>query len=784
VKFNNFLIIMVLAAALTACQDSSPTFEPVDNSGVSTTQTAVVTDTLTNIETSTQVNTQTSTHVSTQTSTQVNTQTDTQNTTLNDADMDGITDVIDLCPDTIGANLRNGCSQDQIEQSALAGEISYAVQCGNACHGNEQGENVMLGGSLTKSGCDVCNDFASLVDLIEKTMPLGGAKQCDKQCSINYANYILENFAGFNGNPDVDVDETLPLAGDIQACMNGIDAGYTGLKRLTRFEYNRVVNDIFNTNDDYSESFNQDAKVGNFSFNTVFALSEQQVQQHLETAEKVARSASENLVDWMPCDIVQNAMNPIDVGADQCNATSDCRAKFDGATDCKDSKSDQSICMCGSQACAQPSLTIMSMNEQLSAEACLDLTIETVIKKAYRRPVTDEEKEAFVSLYELGVKNSSVNDGIRLMIQAALSSPNFIYQFEFGGKEIEPGLVELSQYELAGRLAFYLWRSVPDEALLAAADNNELSTQAQIRAQAERMLDDEKSKAVVAQFHKEWMQLLEPIIGDEHEELMRAANVDTVNTIISLVFNDDASFESLFDVPYGFLNEQTLDLYEVNSMPTGQLEDGYARYELESDRQGLLTRSSFLMSNSPPSGRGGFVREQVLCGHVPPPPVDVDTALKDIPDPDASPREKWRAHLEQPGCGGCHILLDPLGFAFDHYDRTGKWRDNLVSVSGKKWPVEDTGEVVATSDIDGMFTGAIELQNKLASSEDSKACYNSQWLRYATGRAPSVGDSCSLAMINMAAKNANYNIRDIMISVTLTDAFRHARTEKNETNAH
>ncbi|WP_082353968.1 DUF1592 domain-containing protein [Marinagarivorans algicola] len=669
---------------------------------------------------------------------------------------------------------QSNTTSSRASQDAIASR--YAAECGN-CHGNEKGENVAVGGALTASQCETCSNYDTLVSAIEVRMPLAAPTSCGNDCAKEFADYILANFAGYHDDGPDEVEFNDPgLAGDMKACEIGVDASYGGIKRLTSVEYNHLINTLFSDSRDFSENFSDDTKIGSFSFNTQFAVSEQQVQQYLDTAKKIAATAVENRDRWMPCRLEGGPS--IVPGTDQCNSTRQCREVFGaGATDCKNSSANDSVCMCGNKPCAQP----VSSGGTASADtpSCIANVLNTVVKKAYRRPLSHQEKDGLMAVYTRASNDASPAEGLQVMLQAVLSSPNFIYHIEVGEpREVSPGVYPLTQYELASRLAFYFWRDAPDDALLAAAAEGKLKTNAQIKAQAQRLFEDPRSKVVISQFHREWMHLQAPVAGDDKESLVRASNEDTLRTVQSLVYEDNASFDQLFTVSYGFLNDETKALYEVTGNASGPEQEGYARYELDASRRGgLLARAGFLNSNTPPSGRGIFIREGVLCGHVPPPPANVPTEIEND-DPDASPREKWLSHISDTSCGGCHVLLDPLGFAFDHYDRDGKWRDVLVSISGKEFDIDDHGEVVATSDINGFFTGGQELQMLLGSSIDSRACYTQQWMRFATGRMAGNEDSCSLAVANQAAARSNYSIRETMLSVVLTDAFRYLRTEK------
>ena len=286
------------------------------------------------------------------------------------------------------------------------------------------------------------------------------------------------------------------------------------------------------------------------------------------------------------------------------------------------------------------------------------------------------------------------------------------------------------------------------------------------------MLEDPRAKVAVGIFHKEWMRLEDPEPGKPNEDQLQANIEDTVRTVVELTYTDNGNLEDLFHVSYGYLNDNTKSLYGVNNNPIALGSDGYDKYQLgTAQRGGILSRAGFLSFNTPPSGRGKFIREQVLCGVIPPPPADF---VPEVPegDPSQPPRMRWVEHVSNPSCGGCHSLMDPLGFGFDHYDEEGHWRTMIGD-----WPVDATGDIVETSDINRSFNGARELQSLLATSADTKACYSLQWFRFGVGRQPGLEDSCALAELNQIAAANDYNIREVMIALTQTDAFRYRRAE-------
>lgn len=609
-----------------------------------------------------------------------------------------------------------------VDNAKIAGIVVYREPTGGdiyaryclGCHGNERGENA-VSGRLTASECGFrCADTDRLASYIDLAMPHGQVGICRGQCSIDVANYIVDNFAGYGANDGENFNDEVPIAGDIFACEQGEDAAFGGLKRITRTEYQNLVSQLFNVPNFNSDNLGTDGRLANFSLNVETPISPLQTDQYMEVGEQVAQDAAANWQSWAPC-------------------------------------SDQ--------------------NDQ-----CVGQIIDQVVSRAYRRPVTAQERDRLMGIYR-NASGGGFQSSIKTMLHAVLTSPNFLYHLEFGNDDqsLANGVVPLTSYEIAARLSFFLWRSAPDAALLQAAAADQLQTPEQIAVHARRMLQDERARSAVGLFHLEWLKLSYPEPGSAGEAQAIAAIEDTVRTVTELTYADNGDFSDLFFVSYGYLDEHTKGLYEVTGSPVAMGSDGFEKYALDPMRRGgILSRAGFLTFNSPPSGRGKFIREQLLCGVIHAPPADVVPTLPEG-NPEDPPRVRWQEHVVNPSCGGCHELMDPLGFGLDNFDTDGKWRDRYGFMDN--WDVDATGHIIATSDINGHFDGHLELQEILSTSADTRACYAVQWFRFAIGRNPGWEDSCSLAEINQLAAANDYNIRDVMIAITQSDAFRYRRAE-------
>jgi hypothetical protein len=411
----------------------------------------------------------------------------------------------------------------------------------------------------------------------------------------------------------------------------------------------------------------------------------------------------------------------------------------------------------------------------LGNEACAQQFIQSFGQRAFRRPLTSEETTLFTDQFSAGLAEGDFVNGIQMVIETALQSPPFLYRVELGVAPMAGEItVRLSDWETASRLSYLLWGSMPDEALFTAAEQGKLTTRDEIEAQARRMLQDPKAHDAVATFHEQWLDYERianvgkdaaafPDWNDAIGPLMRE---ETRRFLDDAVFGEGAGLASLLGSPDTFLDPTLATFYGVTA-PAGS---GFARVTLDATRRaGLLTLGSLLTINAhsnqtSPVHRGKMVRELLLCDAIPPPPADVMIEAPE-PDPDSTTRERFAQHASDNACKGCHALMDPLGFGFENYDAIGRYRERENGT-----PVDATGELTGT-DVDGTFTGAVELAAKLAVSTRVQSCYATQWFRFAYGRGEDTGDTCSLATLTARLSSTNGDIKELLVALTQTDAF-------------
>jgi len=514
---------------------------------------------------------------------------------------------------------------------------------------------------------------------------------------------------------------------DPSALCTSKQPGESPIRRMTRVEYDNTVRDLLGDTSEPAKDFVVEEEALGFNNQaTALGVTQLLAEQYMEASEKVAA-----------------------------NATADA-AKLAQLLDGCDPAAD-------------------------GADVCGEKFVEAFGQKAFRRLLQPDEVQRLNGVFTWGLTEYDFTTGIQLVIQAMLQSPHFLYRVEFGMPDpVENDVVALDHYEVASRLSYMLWNSMPDEELFAAAAAGELGTAEQIAKQARRMLDDDKARQAVANFHEQWLQLgkIESINKDSaiyptYDDALRPMWKSETQAFLDYVVFDDAKgdVETLLTANYTFLNKELADFYGVTG-PTGS---EFEKVDTDSaERAGFLTQASVLAVNAKPNQsspvhRGKFVRERLLCQILPPPPNNIQIKAPDL-DPNLTTRERFNQHDKDPFCAGCHKLMDPIGLGFEHYDGVGLWRDKE---NGKA--VDATGQINDSDDIDGPFDGAVELAHKLAESDQVRQCVATQWFRFGYGRAEQKGDQCNLEKVQDAFAAANYNVKELLVALTQTDAFIYRR---------
>jgi Protein of unknown function (DUF1588)/Protein of unknown function (DUF1592)/Protein of unknown function (DUF1595)/Protein of unknown function (DUF1585)/Protein of unknown function (DUF1587) len=405
--------------------------------------------------------------------------------------------------------------------------------------------------------------------------------------------------------------------------------------------------------------------------------------------------------------------------------------------------------------------------------ACGHAFIESFAARAFRRPLTERERGPLKALFDAGNATDYAR-GVELVIQAVLQSPQFLYRIDsLKAATPETGAIALGGYELAARLAFSLWGSVPDEALLAAAGEGRLATPADVEREARRLLADPRAHDLVRDFSEQWLYLSRldgaVRVGTDVAPSTLSGSLKTSLTrfLDETYFGEGGTFEKLILDPKVWLDSSLAPIYRA-ATPGATM----AAYQLPEPRFGLLTQPGLLaqLSHSDqtaPVIRGVFMRERILCLPVAPPPPKLNAVPPD-PDPNATTRERFRQHTEQEACSGCHQLIDGVGFGFERYDQLGRYR-----AVENGFDVDESGQMLASgeAELDGAFSGVAELAERIAKSPRARDCLASNWFTYTFGREDEPSDQCSLTQLKQRFANSGGDLKELLVALTQTDSF-------------
>jgi hypothetical protein len=413
--------------------------------------------------------------------------------------------------------------------------------------------------------------------------------------------------------------------------------------------------------------------------------------------------------------------------------------------------------------------------------ACAAEIIDRLAPRAFRRPLTENDRTALMRFYEMGYDEGGFEIGVRTALEAMLASPNFVFRFEEAPGPIELGeTYRIRDIDLASRLSYFLWGLPPDEELMTLATADRLSDPATLEAQVRRMLQDPRAEALSSRFAAQWLRLqdLEKVhpdvrfAPDYHQQLADAMLEETQMFFSHLVREDRSMFE-LYTADYTFVNERLARHYGIPGV-TGE------RFRMvnyaDDHRRGILGHGSVLTLTShagrtSPVLRGKWIME-VVMGTPPPPPPPGVPPLEETSDEATEGRmlttkERMEIHRENPTCNACHRFIDPIGLALDSYDMTGKWR------------IKENGVALATDGelYDGTpINGPVALQEALLDRPVLLLrAFTSNLMAYALGRRVEYFDQPVIRRIVREAEAEDYRISSFVLEVVKSDAFQMQR---------
>ena len=526
-------------------------------------------------------------------------------------------------------------------------------------------------------------------------------------------------------------DEPQPTAAEVRAVLQAIKAeldsidcsqphpGRVTLRRLNRAEYNNTIRDLVGINFEPANDFPSD-DVGNGFDNMADVLTIPPIllEKYLAAAE----------------DVVQKAF--------------------------------------GDEA-ARNRILVHKANNNIDPIEAARRNLRAFAQRAFRRPVSDEEIDRIFAVMKVAWDNgSSPEETFQVGLQIVLASPHFLFRVELDPDENDvDGIRELNDYEIASRLSYFLWSSMPDEELFSLAEQKSLHEPDVLRQQVTRMLKDPKADALVQNFAGQWLQLRDleqltpdPEIFADFDDALRRAMRRETEMFFAAMIREDRGVLDFLGADFTYVNERLARHYGID----GVQGDEFQRVRLGARRRGVLTHGSILLLTSNPTRtspvkRGKWILDNIL-DEPPPPPPDNVPELDEAADEIGSLRERLEQHRSNESCAICHRRMDPLGFGLENFDAVGAWRDR-----DGKFEIDASGTLPGNL----VFGGPQELMGILIDQkkEEFCRCLAKKLLTYAIGRGLEPFDRCAVDKIVTRLAAEDYRLSSLVTAVVMSDPF-------------
>lgn len=501
----------------------------------------------------------------------------------------------------------------------------------------------------------------------------------------------------------------------VDPCAGVQDPGISPMRALTRQEFEHAMGELFEGLPLSYQNLPPDERIGSFAINGSEKVTVQYINAFRAIAEELSLTLRNEETSWLDC--------------------------ADG----------------DSRACTQDAMQIF-------------------VPKLYRRALKGGELERVMALYDMGAEGGDHAEGVRIMMEALLQSPSFIYTYT-NSPEAQPGdVIALDDIQIAQRMATLLWRGIPDEDLWLAAARGDLKDSSLRRQQAERMIDDPRARVALNDMVLQWFDvdsLSATSLGqiDDPEALRAAMQRESTRLIDHVLWEKSADYRELLTAPYTFVDDTMITHYGIESdRLNDEVEPGIFRVELPG-RQGLLSHASVLAHEADVIHRGKRIRNNLLCDDVPGPGDEIDT--ESIPTgATESERSKADNRMMKLPCSACHLQMDNMGLVFDQFDELGVAR--LADQHGNA--VTTVGSIRGTIDINGELASVNDLVSKLSSSKDVQQCVAENLFTYSFARrADASVDACTMHTIEEALQTHEGNLRLALLAVIDTHTFTTTR---------
>ena len=411
---------------------------------------------------------------------------------------------------------------------------------------------------------------------------------------------------------------------------------------------------------------------------------------------------------------------------------------------------------------------------------CARKILTALARKAYRRPVTESETERLLTYYQRGRNNNgSFDSGIQTALAFMLVNPQFLFRTETDPAGAAPGSIHrISDLELASRLSFFLWSSIPDEQLLNLATVGRLKDPTVLEQQVRRMLADKRAEALISNFLGQWLYLRnlkgtapDPQIFPDFDDNLRQAFQRETELFVGSVMREDRSVVDLVNADYTFVNERLAKHYGIPNVYGNQFRKVHIS---DPARRGLLGQGSVLTVSSyanrtSPVLRGKWILTNILGTPPPPPPPNVPP-LKEVAS--GTMRQRMEQHRANPACAACHKVMDPIGFSMENFDAIGQWRTSDGGAS-----IDASGELSDGSKINGP---SALLQILAAKPDQFVRTVTQMLMTYGLGRGAESYDMPVIRNIARDAARNQYNFSSIVLGVVKSPAFQMTMTPQGE----
>jgi hypothetical protein len=529
------------------------------------------------------------------------------------------------------------------------------------------------------------------------------------------------------------------------------DPGRVTIRRLNRAEYNNTIRDLVGADLKPADDFPaDDSGYGFDNIGDVLSLSPVLLERYLTAAGKIL--AGTNMQSLLAMKRSGDGPSP--------RATPNVRAGRDQPS---------------------PPLSLRGAEGEDALEGLerARSLIKDFARRASRRPVSDEEVERLMTLFnQTRSEGETFEHSLKPALEAVLVSPHFLFRGELQSQPDNPAFIcPVDEYALASRLSYFLWSSMPDEELFAQAARRTLRRN--LETQVKRMLTDPKAGALVQNFAGQWLQLRNLKLADpdrkqfpDFDEALRAAMQKETELFFECILREDRSVLEFIAADYTFLNEKLARLYGIDSVTGAQ----FRRVTLHGDqRGGLLGQASILTVTSNPTRtspvkRGKWVLENILGAPPPPPPPDVPKLEEDQAKLTGTLRQRMEQHRANPYCGSCHARMDPIGFGLENFDAIGVWRDQDGEL-----PIHAAGQLVSGESFNGPAgIKAVVLQQK---RDAFLRCLTEKMLTYALGRGLEYYDKCAVDQITKSLARNHYRFSSLILGVVKSTPFQMRRGE-------